>query len=72
MTQYRPESDPIGTIDPVVEDVLVQVDNFFYPIDFVFFDIEPSTMGTNHVPIILGRSFITSSNALINCRKDLM
>ena len=37
----------------IVEDVLVKVDKFYYPVDFVVLDIEPVAGGTNHVPIIL-------------------
>ncbi|KAL6329577.1 hypothetical protein AAG906_022154 [Vitis piasezkii] len=43
----------------VIEDVLVQVDNFYYP-------------EANLVPIILGRPFLATSNAIINCRNGLM
>ena len=53
---------PNGT----VEDVLVQVDKFYYPVDFVVLDIEPVAMGANYVPIILGRPFLATSNAIIN------
>ena len=55
---------PKGT----VEDVLVQVDKFYYPVDFVILDTEPVAMGANYVPIILGRPFLATSNAIINCR----
>ena len=37
---------PKGTI----EDVLIQVDIFYYPVDFVILDTEPVAMGANHVP----------------------
>ena len=50
----------------IVEDVLVKVDKFYYPIDFIILDIEPVAEGTNHVPIILGRPFLATSNAIIN------
>ena len=56
----------------IVEDVLVKVDKFYYPVDFVVLDIEPVAVGTNHVPIILGRSFLATSNAIINCRNGVM
>ena len=42
---------PKGT----VEDVLIQVDKFYYLVDFVVLDTEPVAVGTNYVPIILGR-----------------
>ena len=59
---------PKGTI----EDVLIQVDKFYYPVDFVVLDTEPVAVGTNHVPIILGRPFLATSNAIINCRNGVM
>ena len=59
---------PKGTID----DVLIQVDRFYYPVDFVVLDTEPVAVGANHVPIILGRPFLATSNAIINCRNGVM
>ncbi|RVW98925.1 hypothetical protein CK203_033777 [Vitis vinifera] len=56
----------------MIEDVLVQVDNFYYPVDFVVLDTDPIIKGTNYVPIILGRPFLATSNAIINCRNGLM
>ena len=56
----------------IVEDVLVKVDKFYYPVDFVVLDTEPITVGPNHVPIILGRPFLATSNAIINCRNGVM
>ncbi|RVW34780.1 Retrovirus-related Pol polyprotein from transposon 17.6 [Vitis vinifera] len=56
----------------VVEDVLVQVEKFYYPVDFVVLDTEPLKKGMNSVPIILGRPFLATANALINCRNGLM
>ena len=59
---------PKGTI----EDVLIQVDRFYYPVDFVVLDTEPVAVGPNHVPIIMGRPFLATSNAIINCRNGVM
>ena len=53
---------PKGTL----EDVLIQVDKFYYPVDFVVLDTEPAATGANYVPIILGRPFLATSNAIIN------
>ena len=55
-----------------MEDVLIKVDKFYYPVDFVMLDTEPVTVGTNYVPIILGRPFLATSNAIINCRNGVM
>ena len=54
------------------EDVLIQVDKFYYPVDFVVLDIERTTAGANYVPIILGRPFLATSNAIINCQNGVM
>ena len=59
---------PKGT----VEDVLIQVDKFYYPVDFVVLEIEPVAMRANYVPIILERPFLATSNTIINCRNGVM
>ena len=56
----------------IVEDVLVKIDKFYYPVDFVVLDTAPSSNEPNHVPIILGRPFLATANAIINCRNGLM
>jgi hypothetical protein len=55
----------------IVEDVLVQVDKFIYPVDFIVLDTQP-VEACNSFPVILGRPFLATSNALINCRNGLM
>ena len=55
-----------------VEDVLRQVDKFYYPVDFVVLDTEPVAVGANYMPIILGRPFLATSNAIINCQNGVM
>ena len=54
---------PKGT----VEDVLIQVDKFYYHVDFIVLDTKPVAIGANYVPIVLGRPFLATSNAIINC-----
>ena len=44
----------------------MQVDRFYYPVDFVVLDTEPVAVGANYVPIILGRPFLATSNVIIN------
>ena len=56
----------------IVEDVVVKVDKFYYPVDLVVLDTEPMASGPNHVPIILGRPFLATANAIINCRNGVM
>ena len=62
----------IKTPKETVEDVLIQVDKFYYPVDFVVLDTEPVVVGANHVPIIMGRPFLATSNANINCQNGVM
>ena len=54
--------------------MLVKVDNFVYPVDFVVLDISPSSSTTSapQTPIILGRPFLATSNAIIHCRNGLL
>ena len=56
----------------IVEDVLVQIDKFYYPVDFVVLDTEPIANEPYHVPIILGRPFLAIANAIINFRNGFM
>ena len=65
---YRSVKIPKGTI----EGVLVQVDKFYYPLDFVVLDTELVIEGANYVPINLGRPFLATSNAIINYRNGVM
>ncbi|GKB47129.1 reverse transcriptase domain-containing protein [Tanacetum coccineum] len=51
-------SEPIG----IAEDVYVTVGKFQFPTDFVVIDFEPDP----RVPLILGRSFLKTSRALID------
>ena len=56
----------------IVEDVLVQVDKFIYPVDFIVLETEPVVNNYKPIPIILGRPFLATANALINCKNGLM
>ena len=50
----------------ISEDIWVQVDKFYYLVDFIVLDTEPIASEPNHVPIILSRPFLATTNALIN------
>ena len=56
----------------IVEDVLVKVDKFYYPVNFVVLDTELVATGANYMPIMLGRPFLSTSNAIINFRNGVM
>ncbi|XP_075491897.1 uncharacterized protein LOC142530030 [Primulina tabacum] len=49
----------------VVEDVLVKVDKFIFPVDFVVLDMEED----REIPLILGRPFLAIGKALIDVHK---
>ena len=56
----------------VVEDVLVQVDKFYFPVDFIILDMHPVSNANSQISMILGRPFLATSNALINCRSGVL
>jgi hypothetical protein len=56
----------------VVEDVLVKVENFYYHVDFIILDIEPTLHPSANILVILGRPFFATVNALINCKNGRM
>ncbi|XP_077222117.1 uncharacterized protein LOC143855958 [Tasmannia lanceolata] len=62
----------IKALKGMVEDVLVKVGDFLFPVDFVVLDTEPVANINDQIPIILGRPFLHTSNALINYRNGLM
>ena len=53
---------PIG----ILHDVLVKVESFIIPADFVILDCEVDF----EVPIILGRPFVATSRALVDIEKE--
>ena len=55
----------------IIEDVLVQVDKFIYPMDFIILNTQP-IKACNSIPVILGRPFLTTSNTLINYMNGVM
>ncbi|KAL5537769.1 hypothetical protein UlMin_046241 [Ulmus minor] len=55
----------------IVEDVLVQIDKFYYPVDFLVFDTIAIVNMESKILLILGRPFFATANALINCRNGL-
>jgi hypothetical protein len=46
----------------IVEDVLVKVDKFIFPADFIILDMEEDS----NIPLILGRPFLATGRALID------
>ncbi|KAK5836128.1 hypothetical protein PVK06_011882 [Gossypium arboreum] len=46
----------------IIEDVLVKIDKFIFPVDFVVLDIDEDS----NVPLILGRPFIATARTIID------
>ncbi|GFY82625.1 hypothetical protein Acr_02g0008650 [Actinidia rufa] len=58
----------------IIEDVLIQVDTVYYPVDFIVLDTQPVDCESSkrHIPVILGRPFLATANAVIHCRHGLL
>ncbi|XP_026459719.1 uncharacterized protein LOC113360425 [Papaver somniferum] len=56
----------------IIEDFLVQVENFIYPVDFVILDTQHVCSQDINIPIILGCPFLSTANAIIHCQTGLV
>ena len=56
----------------IVKDVLIKVDKFYFPVDFIVLDTELVQVVGSEIPLILGRPFLATTNALLNCRSGVM
>jgi len=56
----------------IVEDVLIRVDEFIYPVDFVVIETKKVLNLASQVPVILGHPFLATAIELINCRNEMM
>ena len=56
----------------IVKDVLVQVDRFYFPVDFVVLDTQLVVSQGSQFPVILGRPFLATTNCIIHFRGGLM
>jgi len=61
----------IRTLRVRIDDVLMQIDKGFFHVDFVVLDMNPSH-ASKQIPLILGRPFLATANATINCRSGVM
>ena len=50
----------------ILEDVLINVGKFIFPMDFVLIDIEED----KQVPLLLGRPFLDTGSSLIDVKKE--
>ena len=60
ITMVKPEG--------VIEDVLVKVGKFIFPVDFIILDMEEDSQ----VPLLLGRPFLATRAALIDMQKGVL
>ena len=71
MKLIQPQSHSSWLIGPlkhptgVIEDVLVKVDKFIFPADFIVLDMEED----KEIPIILGRPFLATERAMIDVQR---
>ena len=56
----------------MVEDVLIQVDIFYFSADFIVLDTQPVENLETQILIILGCLFLATSDAFIQCRNGVM
>ena len=50
----------------MVENALIKVGDFYYPVDFIVLDTTPSTNSPNNIPVILDQPFLATTNANID------
>jgi len=56
----------------IVDDVLIRVGEFIYPMDFIAIETKKVSNLASQVPVILGHPFLATINALINCKHGMM
>jgi hypothetical protein len=56
----------------IVEDDLIKVDKFYFPVDFIVLDTKSVQVIGTKIPVILGQPVLAMANALINCRSGVM
>ena len=57
-----------------INDVLIGVGEFIYPVDFIVLETQPVSNSNRRAqtPVIRGRPFLATANAIINCRNGSM
>ena len=55
----------MAQLEGILEDVLIKVGKFIFPVDFIVIDIEKD----KQVPLLLGRPFLASGATLIDVKK---
>ncbi|XP_059635258.1 uncharacterized protein LOC132277414 [Cornus florida] len=52
----------------IIEDGLIKVDKFYFPVDFLVLVTEPVHNPNKYIPVIVGHPFLATANANINCK----
>ncbi|KAH9782028.1 hypothetical protein KPL71_008713 [Citrus sinensis] len=56
----------------IMEDMLIQVDKFYFPVDFIVIDTQSIQDSRKHIPIILCQPFLATADAHIQCKTGNM
>ena len=56
----------------IVEDILLQIDKFYYLVDFLVLGTQSAIDMKSKIPLLLGRPFLTTTNAFINFRNSFL
>ena len=56
----------------VVEDMIMKVKEFYFPIDIVVLETEPVAVPDRHSPIILSRPFLATLDVVIRCKNGVV
>ena len=62
------EDRTLAKPEGIIEDLLVKVGNFIFPVDFIILDMEEDSQ----VPLLLGRPFLATGAALIDMQKGIL
>ena len=52
--------------------MLIKIGEFIFPVDFIVLETAPVENPRGQIPVILGRPFLATANAIINCRNGQM
>ncbi|XP_059650297.1 uncharacterized protein LOC132296071 [Cornus florida] len=56
----------------IIEDIIIKVNKFYFPVDFIVVDTELIPESKRHILVIIGRPFLATANASINCRNGVV
>jgi hypothetical protein len=56
----------------IIKHVIIRVDRFYFPVDFIVLDTEPVPNLARFILVILGHPFLATANACINCKTGEM